>query len=151
MFVGVLRLTFHIPSARSLKDRRRVVQSFKDRLQARLRVAVAEVGGLEQHQRAVIGVATISNEAARVDEMLGVAAAMAGNVRDAVLVHRASEIVPFGDEGAGLGQGAPGAPGAAFDHDGWEGIADTAEDAGPFAGERRGQDPLGDDDEEALS
>src|SRR5262245_60036444 len=102
MFVGVLRLTFQIPGARSLKDRRRVVKSFKDRLQARLRVSVAEVGGLDEHQRAVVGVAVIANEAARVDELLSAAASMAGTVRDAVLVDRATEIIPFGGEGAGV-------------------------------------------------
>ena len=103
MFVGVLRLTFHIPSARSLKDRRRVVRSFKDRVQARLRASVAEVGGLDQHRRAVIGVVVVSNEASRVDELLSAAASMANSVRDAMLVDRATEIIPFGSEGAGVG------------------------------------------------
>ena len=105
MFVGVLRLVLHIPSARSLKDRRRVVRSFKDRLQARLRLSVAEVGGLDEHQRAVVAVAAVANEATRVDELLSVAASMAGGVRDAVLVDRATEIVSFGREGLGVGGG----------------------------------------------
>ena len=102
MFVGVLRLTFHIPGARSLKDRRQVVRSFKDRVQARLRASVAEVGGLDQHQRAVIAVAVVSNEAARVDEILSSAASMAATLRDAVLTDRATEIIAFGEEGRGM-------------------------------------------------
>jgi uncharacterized protein YlxP (DUF503 family) len=107
MFVGVLRLVFHIPGARSLKDRRRVVRSFKDRLQARMRLAVAEVGGLDEHQRAVVGVAAVANEAGRVDELLSVAASMASGLRDAVLVDRATEIFPFGGEGRGVGASYP--------------------------------------------
>ena len=103
MFVGVLRLTFQIPGARSLKDRRRVIRSFRDRVQVRLRAAVAEVGGLDEHQRAVIGIAVVSNEAARCDELLSVAASMADGVRDAVLVDRVTEIIPFGREGQGVG------------------------------------------------
>ncbi len=102
MFVGVLRLTFRIPGARSLKDRRRVVRSFRDRVQSKLRLSVAEVGGYDEHQRAVLGVAAVSNDAAHVDELLAKAAALAEVVRDAALVDRATEILPFGDEGRGL-------------------------------------------------
>ncbi len=102
MFVGVLRLTFQIPSARSLKDRRRAVRSFKDRVASRLRLSVAEVGGLNEHRRAVLGVAVVSKDAARCDELLASAAAMADGLRDAVLVDRATEILPFGDEGGGI-------------------------------------------------
>jgi len=102
MFVGVLRLSLRIAGARSLKDRRRVVRSFKDRVQARLRISVAEVGGLNDHQSAIIGVAVVANEAARCDELLACAASMASSLRDAVLVDRAMEILPFGDEGRGL-------------------------------------------------
>ena len=43
MFVGVLRLTFHVPHARSLKDKRSVVRSFRDRVRARFDVSIAEV------------------------------------------------------------------------------------------------------------
>jgi uncharacterized protein YlxP (DUF503 family) len=103
MFVGVLRLTFQIPGARSLKDRRRVVRSFRDRVQAKLRLSIAEVGGYEEHRRAVLGVAAVANEAGRVDELLAAAASMAEVVRDAVLIDRATEILPFGSEGRGLG------------------------------------------------
>jgi uncharacterized protein YlxP (DUF503 family) len=102
MFVGVLRLSFRIPGSRSLKDRRRVVRSFKDRLQARLRLSVAEVGALDDHQGAVIGVAVVANDPARCDELLASAAAMAATLPDAVLVDRATEIVPFGPEGRGV-------------------------------------------------
>ena len=102
MFVGVLRLSLRIAGSRSLKDRRRVVRSFKDRLQARLRVSVAEVGALDDHQAAVIGVAVVSNDAVRCDELLAKAAAMASTLRDATLVDCATEIVPFGREGSGV-------------------------------------------------
>lgn len=80
-----------------------MVRSFKDRVQSRLRASVAEVGGLDQYQRAVIAVAVVSNDAARVDELLSSAASMAGTLRDAILTDREMEILPFGEEGRGLG------------------------------------------------
>ena len=103
MFVGVLRVWLHIPSARSLKDRRRVVRSFKDRVQSKLRASVAEVGDADRHQHAVLGIAYVSGTAARVEEILAAAASMAGSLKDAVLVDRATEILSFGTEGKGVG------------------------------------------------
>lgn len=95
-------MTFRIAGARSLKDRRRAIRSFKDRVQSRLRVSVAEVGGLDSHQRAVVGIAVVSNDATRCDELLATAASMAATVKNAELVDRATEILPFGHEGQGV-------------------------------------------------
>ena len=116
MYVGVLRLTLQVPAARSLKDKRRVVRSLKDRLQAKLPVSVADVGGLNAYQRAVVAVAVVSGEAARVDELMSAAASMAGRQRDAVLADRASEVIAFGDEGAGVRGGIE----EALDDGSWE-------------------------------
>jgi uncharacterized protein YlxP (DUF503 family) len=93
MFVGVLRLSFHLPGARSLKDKRQVVRSFRDRVRARLDVSIAEVEHVDLHQRATFGVAVVSNDATVCDELLASVASMAGNVRDAVLVDRSTEIL----------------------------------------------------------
>ena len=98
MFVGVLRLSFHLPGARSLKDKRQIVRSFRDRVRARLDVSIAEVEHMDLHQRATFGVAVVSNDATVCDELLASVASMAGNVRDAVLVDRATEILTVGDE-----------------------------------------------------
>jgi uncharacterized protein YlxP (DUF503 family) len=70
VFVGVGRLVLSIPGARSLKDRRRVVKSLKDRMRAKLPVSLAEVGELERYQVATLGLAVVSNEAARCSEIL---------------------------------------------------------------------------------
>ena len=101
MFVGVLRLSFHLPGARSLKDKRQVVRSFRDRVRARLDVSIAEVEHMNLHQRATFGVAVVSNDATVCDELLASVASMAGNVRDAVLVDRATEILTVGEEMGG--------------------------------------------------
>lgn len=102
MFVGVQRLVLHIPGARSLKDRRQVVRSFKERVQARLHVSVAEVGNLEHPQHATLAIAVVSNEAAQCDELLERVAAAASTLPDAVLADRANEIIPFGFGGSGI-------------------------------------------------
>jgi len=64
MVIGVLQVELLIDDAMSLKDKRRVVSSVKDRLHREHLVAVAEVDRLEAHQVAVLGIATISNSVA---------------------------------------------------------------------------------------
>jgi uncharacterized protein YlxP (DUF503 family) len=102
MFVGVMRLRVVIPGARTLKDRRRVVLSFKERVQARFKVSIAEVGGLDHPRHATFGVAVVSNDAAVCDSVLADVAGVAGTLPDAVLADRATEIVSFGDGGSGV-------------------------------------------------
>lgn len=98
MFVGVLRLTFHVPSARSLKEKRRVVQKLRDRIRARFDVSIAEVGAQDLHQRAVFGVCVVSSEAAVCDSVLEQVAHAAETVGDVVLTDRTTEVVNFGEE-----------------------------------------------------
>jgi uncharacterized protein YlxP (DUF503 family) len=102
MFVGVMRFNLEIVGARSLKDKRSVVRSLKERAQARLRVSIAEVGVLDDPQRATLGVACVSNDAAVCDKQLADVARMASTLPDAVLTDRATEIIPFGDGGRGV-------------------------------------------------
>jgi uncharacterized protein YlxP (DUF503 family) len=99
MFVGVMRLGLSVVGARSLKDKRRVVHSLKDRLATRLRVSVAEIGELDDPRRAHLGVAVVSNEAAQCDRVLEEVAHYASTLGDALLTDRATEIVPFGEAG----------------------------------------------------
>ena len=102
MFVGVLRLSLSIPGARSLKDKRSVVRSFKERLQSRLHVSIAELGTLDHPQRATFGVAVVSGSAVVCDQVLARVASVAGLLPDAILTDRATEILPFGEGGAGV-------------------------------------------------
>jgi uncharacterized protein YlxP (DUF503 family) len=121
VFVGVARLVISIPGARSLKDRRRVVKSLKDRLRARFPVSVAEVGDLERYQVATLGLVTVSNEGARCEQVMAAAIGMARVSRDAVLADVATEVVSFGQGGGNLRGGIEQALGeletGAFDDD----------------------------------
>ena len=68
--VGVVRLELHVPGARSLKDKRRVVKSLIERMYHRLRVSVAETGLYELHQRAEIGLAVMAGSEAELAHLL---------------------------------------------------------------------------------
>ena len=62
MTVGVLQVELSIPDAMSLKDKRRVVKSLKDRIAHGHNVSIAEVGALDEHRRSILGMAMVSND-----------------------------------------------------------------------------------------
>jgi len=70
MVVGVCTVSLHIPDSRSLKDKRRVLKSLKDRLRQEFNLSVAEVEDNDLWQRATLGLAAVANEAGFVDEVM---------------------------------------------------------------------------------
>jgi hypothetical protein len=61
MVVSMLVLIIEIPGSSSLKDKRRVVSSVKERLRTKFRVSCAEVDLLDSLAFAEIGAALVSN------------------------------------------------------------------------------------------
>ncbi len=59
MPIGLLTLEIYIPEAHSLKDKRQVLRSLKDRLRGKFNVAVAELEGQDSWQRSVVGVVSL--------------------------------------------------------------------------------------------
>jgi len=70
MPIGLLTLEIHLPEARSLKDKRQVIRSLKDRLRNQFNVAVAELDHQDLWQRSVIGVVSLSGDAAHLEQSL---------------------------------------------------------------------------------
>jgi hypothetical protein len=70
MTVGTCRVELHISGNHSLKGKRRVVKSIKDRVQARFNVSIAEVDYLDDWQRATLGIVCVSKDSRIVDETL---------------------------------------------------------------------------------
>ena len=75
MPIGLLTLEIHIPDARSLKDKRQVLRSLKDRLRAHYNVAIAELEHQELWQRSRVGVVSISGDSKYLEESLEAIAA----------------------------------------------------------------------------
>lgn len=66
MIVGAALVELHVHGSRSLKQKRGVVKSIVARLRNRFNVSVAEVGGQDTWQRAVLGLAVAGGDRARV-------------------------------------------------------------------------------------
>ena len=70
MPIAFLILELHIEAAQSLKDKRQVVRSLKDRLRASFNVSVAELEPSPVWNRATIGVASISDSRDYLDGLM---------------------------------------------------------------------------------
>jgi uncharacterized protein len=106
MFVGVLRLTLHLPDPGSLKSKRHVLRSAIDRVKAKFNVSIAEVADNDLWQRSVVGVSAVGNDHSFVNETLDkvtdfVASVHGGQIQ---ILDRSLSIESFGD-GAGLSDG----------------------------------------------
>ncbi len=62
MVVGVVVWELHVPGCQSLKDKRQVVKSLKDRLHVKFNVSAAETAHQELLQRAEIAVCVVSGD-----------------------------------------------------------------------------------------
>lgn len=88
MIVGILTLELSIDGAMSLKDKRRAVRSLKDRLAHRHNISIAETDYLDEHRRAELGIAMVSNDARFVESCLH-------KIVNEVQVSRAAGLVDF--------------------------------------------------------
>ena len=70
MVVGVRRWELFLSGCQSLKDKRRIVKSLKDRLHARFNVSAAEVDHQDLWQRAALAAAIVSGDARHAEEVL---------------------------------------------------------------------------------
>lgn len=92
--VGTLRIRLIIRGAQSLKDKRRTVKSVKDRIKSKFNASVAEIGLLDVHQVADIGVAVAGNDGSFVQSVLSqIAHMVAMQARDAEVAACEMEIL----------------------------------------------------------
>ncbi|MBN3039270.1 MAG: DUF503 domain-containing protein [Candidatus Omnitrophica bacterium] len=62
MTIAVLQMQIFIPAATSLKGKRKVIKSIKDKIRAKFNVSVAEVDGLDKWQRATLAIACVNRD-----------------------------------------------------------------------------------------
>jgi len=70
MYVESDKMTFYVPQATSLKDKRQVCRSIIDKARQRFNASVAEVDTQDIHQTLTIGIAVVSGEAAHAQRSL---------------------------------------------------------------------------------
>ena len=96
--IGVARITLYLEGSFSLKDKRQVVRSLKQRVRNQYNVGIAEVEDLDDFRVATLAVVCVSNSAPHADEMLGtVVRFVERRVEMGVLGEVETELIPYGD------------------------------------------------------
>lgn len=93
MTIGSCRVELRIAGNTSLKGKRRVIKSIKDRVQGRFNVSIAEVDRLDDWQRATLGIACVSNDPRLVDEILSKVVNLIEGDADALLLDYEIDLV----------------------------------------------------------
>lgn len=89
--LGVLTLELRIEQAHSLKEKRHVVKSLKDRLRAKFNVSVSEIEDQELHNSAVIAVAVVSSSRDFASQVLNAAEGEAASQLGPMLIRSGVE------------------------------------------------------------
>jgi uncharacterized protein YlxP (DUF503 family) len=101
MIVGAAAVEIHIHGSRSLKAKRGVVRSIAQRVRNRFDLSVAEVGGQDTWQLAVLGLATVGSDRRKVRAVLDRALAYIEDLHLAEVLHTDIELVDLDYREAG--------------------------------------------------
>lgn len=112
MIVGAAVVEIHVHGSQSLKAKRGVVRSIAQRVRNRFNLSVAEVGGQDTWQRAVLGLCAAGSERAKVRTVLERALEFIEELHLAEVLHSDVEIVDLPTE---LGPELEGLAGAFTD------------------------------------
>jgi len=93
MVIAILQVELSIAWAASLKDKRRVVRSLKDRLHHDHQVSVAETATLEDPRVATLGVVLAASDVAYAQRVIDLVLNKVRDARDCVLADHAVEIL----------------------------------------------------------
>lgn len=93
MIVGLCTVELYMPDADSLKAKRQILLSLKDRLRDKFNVSVAEVADQDLWQKAVLGIACVANEGAHVNQVLDQAINLIRSTRTLELVQSRIDIL----------------------------------------------------------
>jgi len=70
LVVGICQIDMEITNGSSLKSKRRVLKSIKDRIRSEFNISIAEIGDYDLWKRAKIGMACVGNEEGYVNGVL---------------------------------------------------------------------------------
>ena len=101
MFVGVCRLVLLAPHCHSLKEKRKVIRTVKDRVKSRFDVKLSEVAGQDTWQRIELGFAVVSGEAGKAEEALSAVVTFVDELGLARLVGQRRELIGVDEPDAG--------------------------------------------------
>lgn len=89
--LGLVHLRLNVVQAESLKDKRRVIKGFKDRIRHAHNVSIAEIGELDDHRWCEMAVAMVGNDRRYIEGALQKIVNAAAGHRDMILADSSVE------------------------------------------------------------
>lgn len=93
MLVGVCHLELRLAQAASLKDKRRIIKSIRDRVRHRFNVSIAEVDHQDNHKLAALALAMVSNGTVPIHRTFGEIMRMLGGYPEVEIIYHHVEIL----------------------------------------------------------
>ncbi len=93
LHIGILQFTLEIPYSVSLKDKRSVVKSLKDRLRRSYNVSISEIEDLDEHTFATLGAVVAGSDSSHVNSTMDHLVNDLQDWRDGSLVDHQLEII----------------------------------------------------------
>jgi uncharacterized protein YlxP (DUF503 family) len=107
MIVGAAAVELHVHGSRSLKEKRGVLRSISQRVRNRFALSVAEVGGQDRWQSALLGIAAVGNDAVGLRRLLERVVVFIEELQLAEVTHADIEILRLPWSGAEDADGDP--------------------------------------------
>lgn len=98
MHVGICVIELLVSESQSLKDKRRVINSIKDRVRNQFNVSIAEVEKLNNRQEATLGIAVISNDSKHANSVLSNVLNLVESSRIAEVAKTSVELLSYNTE-----------------------------------------------------
>jgi uncharacterized protein YlxP (DUF503 family) len=93
LIIGYIRLELDILEAFSLKDKRRVLKSLKERIKNKFNVSISEIDYKDIWNRSLIAVATVSDDSSYVDKQLSEVINFIENIHTVSIMSIKQEII----------------------------------------------------------
>lgn len=97
MIVATARVVLSLPGNDSLKGKRKVIRRIVDRVRHKHNASIAEIDAMDEHRRAVIGLAVVSNDGRHATSMLDKILDFVEASSDVPVVERRTELLNLGD------------------------------------------------------
>jgi len=95
MLVGILKLKFRLHAVFSLKEKRKIAQSIKQKLKNKYNLSIAEIGAQDSLDFLELGIAVVSNSSQQVESMLN-------KIQDSAQAMTSEELIAISSEVFGV-------------------------------------------------
>jgi len=93
MVVGILTVKLHLPGIDSLKGKRMIIKSLKDRLRNTFNVSVSEIGNLDEWTLSELGLSTVGPDHDRIQSVISKALGFIESDRNVYVVEHQMEVL----------------------------------------------------------